>query len=104
MTIWNDKSGVYACPECEGRGVVASHRQATINDPYPEAPCPNGCAEHSAECPVCGFGVTVPGYDCYACYTVDGLVSRLLTDDVRDDLLASIGRAWSLAQAEASKQ
>ena len=70
MTKWNDNSGVTACEICEGSGVIASHRQATINDPYPEEPCPNGCAEHSAECAVCGFDVEIAGFDCLACETV----------------------------------
>ena len=70
---WNYASHVTACPECNGAGKVASHRQATVNDPYPEAPCPYGCAEHLPECAVCGFGVGVAGYDCLACATVEDI-------------------------------
>ena len=50
---WNHESGVFTCGTCDGLQVVASHRRGTVDDPYPEVPCPY-CPDAPVECKVCG--------------------------------------------------
>lgn len=64
---WNHDSGVTCCDVCQGAGVVPAARRATVNDPYPESPCECERGPHEPECPVCGFGIALPGYDCFVC-------------------------------------
>lgn len=93
---WNWSSVVTACPECEGAGVVASHRQPTVNDPYPEKPCDNCDGEHAPECEVCGYGLEVSGYDCLACDTIASLTDKDFAKLDDSELAAAIMRAAAM--------
>lgn len=71
---WNFHSEVKHCGTCDGIGRVASHRQPTTWDPYPETTCDDcGGREGVAPCEVCGSELHMAGYDCFACQTVDEL-------------------------------
>lgn len=71
---WNYNSEVRVCETCNGLGVIAHPtRRPTIDDPYPESPCPDCEGEHGPECEVCGFGQDVLGFDCLACDTIASL-------------------------------
>lgn len=76
MLPWNYRSAVTSCKTCEGTGTVYAIRRPTVNDPYPEDPCPHGCKEHEPECEVCGYTQETIGYDCLACDTIASLVDR----------------------------
>lgn len=67
---WYRQSGVHVCATCNGDGTVAALRRATANDPYPERHCPDCDGPHEPECPTCGYGVDLPGYDCLVCETL----------------------------------
>lgn len=77
---WNYLSGVMVCETCNGAGTVHAHRTATVNDPYPEAACPDCTGEHTPECTVCGCNIVVPGYDCIACQMVEELPASALNE------------------------
>ena len=96
---WNYQSGVYVCDLCEGQGVVHSFRQATINDPYPETPCDCGLGEHEPECPVCGFGQQISGYDCVACDTIDSLTDADFANLDADAFAAAVKVAVAARRA-----
>jgi hypothetical protein len=96
---WNHNSHVSACPECEGSGVVAADRRATIDDPYPEKPCDCGRGEHEPECPVCGFTHVLPGYDCLVCETVAVLPDEMLSTMGKVDFIKGLIRAFYAARS-----
>ena len=100
---WNYRSHVHVCDLCEGAGVVWSSHKATINDPYPEQPCECGLGEHEPECPVCGFQIVVPGYDCLACDTVNDIPDAMLTPDTASKLSDAIARAIEAAAADIAR-
>lgn len=97
---WHHASGVTACPDCGGFGVVAAPRRPTTDDPYPEEPCDCGRGEHLPECPVCGFAQEVAGYDCLACDTVASLADADIIACDGMALLEAIGHALLAAQAD----
>ena len=71
--MWNERSHVKVCETCNGDGVVAAYRRPTVDDPYPDDPCPDCDGPHEPECEVCGYNLEVEGYDCLVCETVAGL-------------------------------
>lgn len=78
---WNFHSEVKHCGTCDGIGRVASHRQPTTWDPYPETTCDDcGGREGPEPCEVCGSELHVPGYDCFVCQMVDELPRHALAD------------------------
>ena len=66
---WNYYSEVRCCETCNGLGCIPSSRKATVDDPYPDMPCPDCDGEHLPECEVCGFTQQIHGFDCLACQT-----------------------------------
>lgn len=98
---WNKRSGVTACPTCEGHGRVAAFRLPTVNDPYPEMFCPDCDGEADAECPVCGFTQEVRGYDCLACDTVASLTDSELAAFDAEGFAAALKIAVEKARADA---
>ena len=100
---WNHRSGVYCCTTCEGTGLVPAHRKATVNDPYPESPCPDCDGPHNAECSVCGFDQYIRGYDCYACETIAGLFPNDLAAFDVDAFAAALKVALATAKADARR-
>lgn len=101
---WNHFSHVTCCTECNGAGVVAANRRATINDPYPESPCECGMGPHEPECVVCGYDLQVAGYDCLACDTVAALTASELARFDADGFAKAVKLAAELALAEASRR
>lgn len=99
---WNRHSGVLACATCGGHGTFHSMRRATVNDPYPESPCPD-CdgQEHYPECEVCGFDQEVAGFDCLACDTVEQLLPSALAGIDAEAFTAAFKRALAAARAAA---
>ena len=93
---WNHYSVVTCCDTCEGAGVIAHYRQPTTNDPYPERPCHDCDGEHVAECPVCGFGLEVSGYDCLACETIASLTDKDFAKLNDSELAGAIMRAAAM--------
>ena len=77
---WNYHSAVTACEECNGHGVVRAYRTPTVNDPYPENPCPNCEGEHEPACTVCGSTIEATGYDCIVCQMVADLPTSAMND------------------------
>ena len=75
---WDYHSGVYSCATCNGLGAIASHRRPTVDDPYPESPCPDCDGEHEAACDVCGSTIEAKGYDCLICALVNDLPADAL--------------------------
>lgn len=98
---WNKRSGVTACDTCDGAGRIASFRRPSVNDPYPEQPCPDCVGEHAAECPVCGFGQVVKGYDCLACDTVAAMFPSEMAAFDADKFAAALNVAIAAALREA---
>lgn len=90
---WNWDSEVRVCGTCDGMGVVPSHRRPSVDDPYPEDPCPDCDGEHLPECQVCGFEHEVKGYDCFVCDMVAALSDGEFSAIRDDDLIAAIARA-----------
>ena len=95
---WNYYSAVSHCEDCDGKGHRWNGRGMGGNDPDSWAiPCET-CEETGlVECPVCGFDIDVPGYDCLACETVNELSAGQLTDAVADKLTAAIKAAIHVA-------
>lgn len=98
---WNKRSGVTACDTCDGAGRIASFRRPSVNDPYPEQPCPDCVGEHAAECPVCGFDQVVKGYDCLACDTAASLTDGELAAFDAEGFAAALKIAVEKARAGA---
>ena len=80
LNAWHNKSGIGHCTTCDGIGYVASQRQATMNDPYPEVECPD-CFGMDQACEVCGNTVHVKGFDCLVCDMVLELPASQLDAD-----------------------
>jgi len=97
---WNYHSHVTVCSECDGAGVVHANRRATINDPYPETVCQSCDGPHEPECPVCGYGLKVQGYDCLACDTAASLYESELIAFDADSFAQALGRAVIAARAD----
>lgn len=82
---WNYYGEVKVCRTCDGAGLIPSFRRATVDDPYPESPCPDCDGEpHEPECEVCGFHLPIAGYDCFVCDTVSGLYAADAKAILRD--------------------
>jgi DnaJ-class molecular chaperone len=79
---WDYHSGVYHCETCEGTGVIASCRRATIDDPYPEDDCNDCEGVGHGDCKVCGFAYAMMGYDCFVCATVEELPRSAMPNEV----------------------
>ena len=90
---WNHESGVTCCDECNGAGVVPAARRATVSDPYPEIPCECERGPHEPECPVCGFGIEVGGFDCLVCDLVLELPDSALTEKQAQAIGAAVLQA-----------
>lgn len=95
---WHGKSGVSHCSTCDGIGKVASQRISTINDPYPEADCPDCSGEHGP-CAVCGFEIPIPGYDCLVCDMVLEIPAHMLRDETAEAIGQSVKQAIAYAAA-----
>lgn len=78
---WNFHSEVKHCGTCDGIGRVASHERPSTWNPYPETACDDCGGRDGVEpCEVCGSDLHVPGYDCFACASVDELPVHALAD------------------------
>lgn len=91
---WDYHSGVHSCATCDGTGVVEAARRPTVDDPYPENPCPDCDGEyHEAECDVCASTIEVKGYDCLICALVNDLPADALGrgDEVATAIKAAMG-------------
>lgn len=89
---WDYHSGVHSCATCNGLGVIEAARRPTVDDPYPESPCPDCDGDYrEAECDVCGSMLEVTGYDCFVCATVVEIPASALTE--HDALAAALNAA-----------
>ena len=95
---WHYHSGVTCCGTCNGHGMVASHHRPTINDPYPEKPCPD-CDGREAypACPVCRCDVEAKGFDCIVCETVKDLTPAQMNAVNPADLADAFAQAIATA-------
>lgn len=100
---WYHESGVVACPTCDGRGEVASHKRPSTGDPYPTKRCEDCHGPHSPECPVCGFDQVVSGWDCLACDIVRGMTAEELENFSVVSFSVSLRTALQEAQADAER-
>ena len=99
--MWNSKSWVRpVCDTCEGQGMVHSYRRATVDDPYPESPCPDCDGPSEPECEVCGYDLEVDGFDCLACETAASLGPKALTAFDADAFVAALRVAIGKARQE----
>lgn len=98
LNVWYKKSGVGHCSTCDGIGYVASQRPATINDPYPEAPCDN-CSDEDTACAVCGNTVHIGGFDCLVC----DMVLEIPDHQLDEDTALELGKALVAAVKAAAK-
>lgn len=98
LNAWHNKSGVGHCSTCNDTGVVHAMRQATTNDPYPEATCDDCCGMDQA-CEVCGNTVHVRGFDCVACDMVLELAPGQLDADTAAELSKALVKAIGVAAA-----
>lgn len=96
LNAWHNKSGVGHCTTCDGIGHVASQRQPTINDPYPETECTD-CYGMDQACEVCGNTVHVQGFDCLVCDMAMELDGPQLDADTAATLAAALVRAVDVA-------
>lgn len=53
------------------------------------------------DCPVCGFGQELPGYDCLACETVASMYRADLARFDPEDFAKAVARAANAALAQA---
>lgn len=90
---WDRDSDVTACPSCKGTGWVAASRRPTIDDPYPESPCPDCDGPQKPSCPVCGYDLEVAGYDCLACETIAALPKAVFDTFDLSAFAVALGRA-----------
>ena len=97
---WDYHSGVTACETCDGHGTIAATRRATVNDPYPERPCPDCDGEHFPACPVCGNEVEAKGFDCIVCQTVAEMTPAQMRAVNPADLAEAFAAAISAALDE----
>lgn len=95
---WHDKSWVGHCSTCNGTGVVHAMRQATTNDPYPEAPC-DDCYGMDHACEVCGNTVHIGGFDCLVCDMVLEIPAAQLDADTAKTLADALVHAVAAASA-----
>lgn len=101
---WNFHSEVKHCGTCDGIGRVASHRQPTTWDPYPEVACPDCDGEyHEAACDVCGSTIEAKGYDCLICALVNDLPADALGrgDEVATAIKSAMGARLAAEQVAA---
>lgn len=73
---WNYYSEVRCCETCNGIGLIPSSCRPTVDDPYPEQPCPDCEGAAVPECEVCGFTQQINGFDCLACETAYNMSDR----------------------------
>lgn len=104
MRPWNYYSAVPHCETCDGTGLVASYRLATIYDPYPEMPCEDCEGPNAHNCPVCGFGQYIEGCDCLACETVALMGQSDLADFSPEEFIAAIKVAMTKSQADTKRK
>ena len=99
---WDYHSGVHSCATCDGTGVVEAARRPTVDDPYPENPCPD-CDGLEAACDVCGSTIEVKGYDCLICALVNDLPADALGrgDEVANAIKSAMGARLAAEQVAA---
>jgi hypothetical protein len=85
--LWYRDSGILACEECEGHGVIDKTPWRHGNDPDRwEEDCSHCDGVGHNECAVCGFDIEIPGYDCLVCDTIRDIPDALLTDDTASQI------------------
>lgn len=99
---WDYNSGVHSCGTCNGLGTVEAFRRATVDDPYPENPCPD-CDGYEAACDVCGSTIEAKGYDCLICAMVNDFPADALGrgDEVAAAIKAAMGARLAAEQVRA---
>lgn len=93
--LWYRDSGILACEECEGHGVIDKTPWRHGNDPDRWVEDCRHCDGLGCQpCAVCGFDISMDAYDCLVCDTAREVPLDLMTDDTAEQIGKAFARAF----------